>query len=161
MGISNKLIFPFYVKCCDDKNTLNNIIHNLDSKNKIACIGEQSHNTNPIIEKIYKKKPNMNFFDILNKDESINNKNKKFYFDINNEWEQIKNYDLVTFLRVCMYVENKDKFFFNLQNCIKNNKHILIDFNLLMRKSINNYSFDLEKLFLKMSLIKSTENIYI
>ena len=152
MGISNKIIFPFYIKCCHRQNTLNLILSELNKNSKTASIGEQSNNTNPIIKEIYKKETTMHFYDILCKDGNLDNKNKTFYFDINENWNKIKDYDLVTFIRVSMYVNDKEIFFRNLKNCIKNNKHILIDFNLLMRNTIQNYSFDLRNMISKTEL---------
>lgn len=152
MGISNKIIFPFVIKCCQGENTLNLILNKLNKNSTTASIGDQSINTSPLIKEIYKKEATMHFYDILCKDRNIDNKHKTFYFDINEDWNKIKDYDLVTFMRVTMYVNDKEIFFRNFKNCIKNNKHIIIDFNLQMRDKIQYYNFDLRNMISKKEL---------
>lgn len=155
MGKSNIILFPFYLKCWD----LIRLKINLKKEDKIACIGDQGPTATPITKLIYSKGINMHFFDILCKDKDFGNY-KTFHFDINNKWEQITNYNVVTMIRTSMYITDKDNFFSNLKKCINNNKYVIMDFHLNMRKMWQKYTFDLREMFSKKELDELNTNLY-
>lgn len=63
-------------------------------------------------------------------------------------------------IRVTPYITEKDKFFSNLKSCIKNNKHILVDFQYTMRKTEYKIKFDLRDMFSKEELDKLSPTLY-
>lgn len=155
MGISNELIFPFslnfFKKCIND--------YSLNLNKNVALIGEQNIYSTEINKFIYNLNKNISFFDIAINDKT-DEEIKYFNFDINNEWRQIKNFNIVTIFRVTCYINNKDMFFSNLKKCINNNKNIFIDFTFMMRDTTYPINFDLRKIFSKEKLDNLNSKIY-